>query len=335
MALASHLVSLGLTVPKIVNNKGSRKILPALHPNEGVTAWYTNVLKDALLDAVNDAVMMLTPLFQAKLPVGIRALDQYVQVRVKQDRREVTQHTYDDEGNPYSYVYSIPVGPRVETYRIAMDAPPTVTKIDRELKKWGDKWQRKFDKLSRDASKKFATRSLGSTDVAMKAALKKAGFTVSFKPTRKSMQAYKLVVADNVGLIRNLQQSLYSKIQQDVWASVRAGGDMATLSQKLHKSYGIEVNRAALIARDQNNKAKATLEAARRQELGLTQAIWQHSGGGKEPRPVHLAWGREGKVFDLNKGLFDPDEGQWVLPGTLINCRCTSRAIIPGFDDYE
>jgi uncharacterized protein with gpF-like domain len=167
----------------------------------------------------------------------------------------------------------------------------------------------------------------------LKAALRDAGFTVSFKPTRRSLESYKLVVSENVGLIRNLQTSLYNKIQQDVWASVRAGGDMAKLSQKLHKSYGIEANRAALIARDQNNKAKATLESSRRQELGLKQAIWQHSGGGKEPRPVHLAWGREGKVFDLDKGLFDPDEGEWVLPGQLINCRCTSRAVIPGFDD--
>jgi hypothetical protein len=217
--------------------------------------------------------------------------------------------------------------------RIAVDAPPSVTKVDRALKKWGDKWQRKFDKLSREVSKRFATRSFGSTDLALKSALRNAGFTVSFKPTKRTLESYKLVVADNVGLIRNLQQSLYNKIQQDTWASVRAGGDMASLASKLHKSYGIEAKRAALIARDQNNKAKATLESARRQELGLRKAIWQHSSGGKEPRPVHVAWGREGKVFDLDKGLFDPDENQWVLPGTLINCRCTSRAVIPGFDD--
>jgi hypothetical protein len=216
---------------------------------------------------------------------------------------------------------------------IAQDARPSVNRIDKALKKWGDKWQRKFDKLSRDASARFAKRSFTSTDASLKAALRDAGFTVSFRPTRKSLESYRLVVADNVGLIRNLQTSLYNKIQQDTWASVRAGGDMAKLSEKLHKSYGIEASRAALIARDQNNKAKAVLEASRRQELGLRQAIWQHSGGGKEPRPVHLAWGREGKVFDLDKGLFDPEAGEWVLPGTLINCRCTSRAIVPGFDD--
>jgi len=275
-------------VPKLRNTSRKRKILPAIHPNAGVTDWYAGVLKGMLNEAFTDAVMMLTAALPKPLPVGI-----------------------------------------------ATDAPSNVTKVDRALKKWGDKWQRKFDKLSKDVSKQFAKRSLGSTDVAMKAALKAAGFTVSFKPTRKSLESYKLVVADNVGLIRNLQQNLYNKIQQDTWASVRAGGDMAALSEKLHVSYGIEANRAALIARDQNIKAKATIESARRQELGLKHAIWQHSSAGKKPRPVHVAWGREAKVFEVDKGLFDPDEGQWVLPGTLINCRCTSRVIIPGFDDYE
>ena len=214
---------------------------------------------------------------------------------------------------------------------IATDAP--VSKVDKALKKWGDKWRGKFDKLSTKIARQFASRAFSSTDTSLKAALRNAGFTVQFKPTRKSVEAFKLVLSDNVGLIRNLHASFYSKIQQDVWASVRAGSDLAKLSERLHKSYTIEGKRAALIARDQNAKAKAVIESTRRQELGIRQAIWQHSSAGKEPRPVHVKWGREGKVFDLDKGLYDPEAGEWVLPGTLINCRCTSRAIVPGLDD--
>ncbi len=221
------------------------------------------------------------------------------------------------------------------TVGIATDAPSSTVKLNKALKKWGDRWRGKFDRLSDQLAKKFASRSFVSTDVAMKAALREAGFTVSFKATPKVLESYRLVVTENVGLIRNLQSSFYNKIQQDVWASVRAGADMHTLSRKLQNSYGIEEKRAALISRDQNAKAKAVLETTRRQELGLRQAIWQHSSGGKEPRPVHVAWGREGKVFDLDKGLYDPDEGEYVFPGQLINCRCTSRAIIPGINDEE
>lgn len=322
-------------MPKLKNPSPKRKVLHAIHANAGVTSWYANVLQTMLQEAYADAVHMLTAVYPEPAPVGIIAVDRYVTLYDRAKRVERAHLSHDDDGNPYTWYDSVREGPPVLVSQLAMDAPPKVTHIDKALKKWGDKWQKKFDRLSRDVSKKFATRSFTSTDASLKAALRDAGFTVSFKPTRKSLESYKLVVADNVGLIRNLQQNLYNKIQQDTWASVRAGGDMAKLSEKLHKSYGIEANRAALIARDQNNKAKAVLESSRRQELGLRKAIWQHSGGGKEPRPVHLKWGRDGQVFDLDKGLFDPDEGEWVLPGTLINCRCTSRAIVPGFDDED
>lgn len=221
------------------------------------------------------------------------------------------------------------------TAGIAMDAPSFTRNLNKALKSWGDKWRGKFDQLSGTLAAKFANRSFGATEVALKSALKDAGFTVSFRPTKKSLESFNLVVADNVGLIRNLQASFYSQIQQDVWSSVRAGGDMGQLSLKLQRSYGVTEKRAELISRDQNIKAKAVIETARRQEIGIKQAIWQHSSGGREPRPVHVAWGREGKMFDLDKGLYDPDEGEYVFPGQLINCRCTSRAVIPGIDPYR
>jgi len=76
--------------------------------------------------------------------------------------------------------------------------------------------------------------------------------------------------------------------------------------------------RAALIARDQSSKASAVIENTRRKELGITQAIWQHSGGGHVPRPLHVKAGRDKLVFDLDKGAYI--DGKWILPGTEINC---------------
>lgn len=216
---------------------------------------------------------------------------------------------------------------------VVMDAAYSVKYIDDVLRRWGKKWNRKFDKMADEIAKRFTSRAFRMTETAMKAAFKQSGFTVGFKPTTKSLQAFKLTVADNVGLIRNLQQDYYNRIQQDVWASVRAGADMAQLSAKLQNSYNITKKRADLISRDQNAKAKAVIETTRRQELGIRKAIWQHSSAGKEPRPVHQKWGREKQVFDLAKGLYDPDEGEYVFPGQLINCRCTSRAVIEGFEN--
>lgn len=293
-------------------------------------------MSEALHLATIDAIRMLTEAWADAPPtVGI-AMDAGIHEHWQHFHEDRQGQGWDEEtGESYTYTYSVRVKPSIYRVELANDAPSSTRKLDATLKAWGTKWNKRFDKLSRDVANNFASRSFRGAETAMKAALKQAGFTVSFRPTRAVLESYKLVVADNVGLIRNLQADLYNKIQQDTWASVRAGGDMATLSLKLHKSYGIEVRRAALIARDQNNKAKAVIETARRKELGLKQAIWMHSHAGKEPRPVHEAWGREGKVFDLDKGLYDPDEGEWVFPGQLINCRCTSRAIIPGFDDDD
>lgn len=302
-------------------------IVKAIHPNAGVQNWFEYQLSEALHLATIDAVRMLTEAWAEAPPtVGI-AMDGLgaPQSEGKLEYLTGLRATYKPLGR--SLVF--------DKFVLAMDAPSSTRKLDKTLKAWGTEWNKRFDKLSRDVAHNFASRSFRGYETAMKAALKEAGFTVSFRPTKAVLESYKLVVADNVGLIRNLQASLYNKIQQDTWASVRAGGDMHELSTKLIKSYGIEANRAKLIARDQNNKAKAVIETARRKELGLKKGRWQHSRAGKEPRPVHVKWGREGKLFDLKKGLYDPDAKEWVFPGQLIGCRCTSEAIIPGFDDDD
>jgi hypothetical protein len=312
---------------KLRSNTNQPKVLRAVHDNPGVASWYEQQLRALLQEASRDAVGMLTEAWNEAPPtVGI-AMDAGIVYYPPHETYLVDDAT--------GFAIDSSRGWCPGEWRLAYDAPSSTVKLHGKLKKWGDKWRGKFDKLSGTLAKKFASRSFSTTENAMRAALREAGFTVSFKTTRKSLESYKLVVAENVGLIRNLQASFYNKIQQDVWSSVRAGADMHTLSRKLQDSYGIEEKRAALISRDQNAKAKAVLETTRRQELGIDKAIWQHSAGGKEPRPVHVAWGREGKVFDLSKGLFDPDENEWVFPGQLINCRCTSRAVIPGIDDEE
>jgi SPP1 gp7 family putative phage head morphogenesis protein len=108
--------------------------------------------------------------------------------------------------------------------------------------------------------------------------------------------------------------------------SVARGRDLSYLTDELQKRYGITRRRAALIARDQNNKATSVMQAARQQSLGITQGIWKHSHAGKEPRPSHVK--ADGKVFELSKGMYL--DGKWVMPGEEINCRCTWSPVIPG-----
>jgi uncharacterized protein with gpF-like domain len=167
------------------------------------------------------------------------------------------------------------------------------------------------------------------TDVAMMASLKKAGFTVKFNFTQAAKEGYQAVLQENIALIKSIPAEYLASVQGDVYRAVSGGYDLEKLTDTLQSRYGITHKRAAFISRDQANKAKAVIENVRRKELGITTAIWQHSGGGKEPRQSHLA--ASGKPFELDKGMYL--DGEWILPGYAINCRCTSSAVIAGFED--
>lgn len=225
------------------------------------------------------------------------------------------------------------------TIGFGADASPTKV-IQSALDKWGKRWSKRFNRLSLKLSLEFATKAQRATEYSMKQAFKAAGFTVEFKPTAKSIETYKAVAAAQVGLIKSIPEKYFTDVQSVVWQAVQRGGDLRTLSEGLVKTYHISERRAALIARDQNNKANAVIENTRRQELGIKQAVWQHSAAGQEKyrRPTHVA--ATGTVYDLDKGFYDPDangkgKGEWIWPGQLINCRCGSRSIIPGFAEIE
>src|SRR5271165_2454312 len=157
---------------------------------------------------------------------------------------------------------------------LAADAAPRnpALLLRAALRKWGGLWVSKFDKLSLDLAQAFARKSFGITQIQMRAALKEAGFTVKFSPTPGSKAAYQAVVAEQVNLIKSIPAEYLKSVESKVWNSVMVGGDMHALARDLRESYGVSVDRAALIARDQTNKAKAIIERARRQELGITHA---------------------------------------------------------------
>lgn len=190
-------------------------------------------------------------------------------------------------------------------------------------------WAVKLGAKAEELAEIFIRQSLKHTDNAFQAALRQENIpTVQFTMDNHTRAALQAAMQSNVGLIRSIGQQYLSRVEQDVWNAVSAGYDLAQLTQTLRNSYGISERRAAFIARDQTNKAKAVIEQARRQALGITEAIWMHSHAGKTPRPSHVA--ANGKRFDIAKGMYL--DGKWVQPGEEINCRCTSRAVIKGFN---
>lgn len=213
---------------------------------------------------------------------------------------------------------------------LAQDAPSLVTTLRSLLDAWAHKWTTRWDNMSVRIAQDFADKNWRATDAGIKASFKKAGFTIKFQPTRVMKLAYSTRVAANVALIKSIPQQYLKDVSTQVWDAVTTGGDMHALEQNIQKVYKIADRRAANIARDQNNKAKASFEETRRAELGIEEAEWQHSSAGKEPRPTHVTAGKKHTRYKCKEGWLDPATNTRIWPGTEINCRCTSRSIIPG-----
>lgn len=198
----------------------------------------------------------------------------------------------------------------------------------RAMHRMSRRWLKAFDKGAEDLAKYFVDKAAGATDVQLKDVLKKAGFTVEFRATADVNNAMQAAAGENVALIKSIAQQHLTEVEGLVMRSMTKGRDLGSLTDDLTKRYDITRRRAALIAKDQANKLTSVINRTRQAELGITEALWMHSHGGREPRQSHVA--ANGKKYDISKGMLI--DGEWIFPGELINCRCTSKSLIPGID---
>lgn len=217
----------------------------------------------------------------------------------------------------------------VTTYRtdapiVAMDASP-VAAMREMFRKLGARWIKRFDTSAPKIAEAYLKGSFKATDSAMRLALKDAGWTVKFEMTPAVREAFEASLAENVGLIRSIPQEYLQQVEGAVMRSFTIGRDLQTMVKDIKRIYPKAANRAVLIARDQSNKANAVVTRARQTELGIVEAIWMHSHAGKVPRPDHVA--ANGKRYKVAEGCLI--SGEYILPGEKINCRCTSRSVLP------
>lgn len=212
----------------------------------------------------------------------------------------------------------------------AMDQGPVVDLLD-VLAQLAKRWQARFEEAAAELADYFATQVAQRSDYALRQILRRGGWSVKFTKTRAVDNILRSVVEENVSLIRSIPQQYLSQVEQLVMRSVQAGRDLEQLNTDLRQQHGVARRRAELIARDQNNKATAVIQRTRQAELGIEEAIWVHSGGGREPRPTHVKAGRDRVRYRIDEGWFDPAVGRNIWPGELINCRCVARPVVPGF----
>lgn len=111
--------------------------------------------------------------------------------------------------------------------------------------------------------------------------------------------------------------------------SLRAMAEGQSLEQVLSQFDGMVEQRkrhAEMVARTQIATFNSLVTKTRAQNLGIQKAVWITSSD-ERVRKCHKV--RDGKEFDLAKGLYSSCDGKWLLPGVDFQCRCTSRLLIP------
>ncbi len=198
-----------------------------------------------------------------------------------------------------------------------------------EIASLATRWQRQFDQAAPELAKWFSTSMAERSDAQLKAILRRGGFSVRFQMTRAQNDALQASIGQQIDLIKSIPAQHLTQVQGIVMRGVTEGRDLGHITAQLKEQYGVTHRRAAFIARDQANKASATINKVRQTELGVTHALWRHSGGGRHPRPSHVKASKDGLVYEVSKGAYI--DGEWIYPGQLPNCRCVSKSILPGF----
>jgi SPP1 gp7 family putative phage head morphogenesis protein len=196
-----------------------------------------------------------------------------------------------------------------------------------KLKGLSQEWQSRFEAMAPKVAETFLKNQFKGTDSAFRQALREAGWSIEFTLTPAMREAFEASLAQNVGLINSIPVQYLQEVEGIVMRNYAAGRNLKSMVEELRGRYAVASDRAWLIARDQSNKANAVVQKARQTELGITQAIWLHSHAGRHPRPTHVAMNR--KRYDVAKGMWDSAVKKWILPGEEINCRCSSRSVLP------
>lgn len=199
--------------------------------------------------------------------------------------------------------------------------------MKKAMSKLTKQWQKNFDDIANKLAKRFVDKAVNHSDISLRDAFQKAGFTVDFKLTDDMKVKVAASVEENVQLIKSIPQKYFNELNFIVNQGIQRGFDVGHISEQIREKYGVTRRRAAFIARDQTNKVHSVITQQRQVDLGITQGEWVHSHAGKKPRLSHLEAGRKKLVFDLKKGAYI--DGDWILPAQLPNCRCGWKAVLP------
>ena len=229
----------------------------------------------------------------------------------------------------------------------AQDAKPkkkekTIVEAMSVLRK---RWYKIFEQNARKMSRWLAEKVMKRTRKDIMKQLKDIGLAIqpNYSDTEKVL--INGIVQNGVDLIKTIPQDYLREVQTIVNEAVVSGGDRHTIWENIKDKFDHPLvnqrageseadaikraeRRAELIAKDQVQKATQDFARENAKAYGATKAEWIHIPGEKSSRITHIHF--DGEIFDIDKGLYDEDVGEYVLPGQLIYCQCSQNFIFPG-----
>lgn len=204
----------------------------------------------------------------------------------------------------------------------AMDAPSTAVQAKKLTDALNDKFQKLFDLNAEPLADDVMDQSAKASSANLHTSLKELSGGLSLKTTTLEgpvMDVFKASVAENVSLIKSIAQKSLADMQGAVMRSITTGNGLQDLVPFFARHEGVTLRRARNIANDQTRKAYNSLNKARMQQIGVRQFEWLHTGGSREPRPLHVAM--SGNIYDFDHlPVIDDKTGERGIPGQLPNC---------------
>lgn len=176
--------------------------------------------------------------------------------------------------------------------------------------------QQMLGKLDRKSKEEFYKRVAGKTGIDVADLIAKEGM----KSTTNAL------MAETAQWIKTLRDDALQSFTNNTLFGMTQGESLDTIVSQFKDVVKERKNHAQFLARNQVQNYNSITTKIRAQNLGITKAIWE-TAGDERVRPSHAD--REGKEFDLAKGLYSSVDGKYLLPGTDYNCRCTYTMIIP------
>lgn len=201
-------------------------------------------------------------------------------------------------------------------------------------------WSSQLEDQTRKLAKWFVSTTARDVTSSLRRVLISAGFPPDYMAEKWTVpivrgQYLSQQAANNLGehvewatsLITNMHVRDVQRLQEVLLEGILKGQNLQQIKDTLMQFKGFDDKRAARVALDQINKINGAIQRDNAQALGITQAYWVHVPGQYSSRETHIHM--NGKLFDLDKGLYDEDVNKYVVPGQLPYCRCVCRYTLP------